>query len=158
MLSPIEKSNFRVRTSQPHLCLRKWMREKAWECWLHRCFLQKREASAASARMYQPDRENSLSRSSHISSHGKTCGDVVTLEKVKPTTKTFTGVQSRKKRNTGCVVGWELFQRMARTFGVGPLGKKVFFGRFGIDKSQGKCKKQCVGRKCCFRTLLAVRG
>ena len=29
-----------ARTSHLHLYLRKWMRHKAWECWLHRCQVQ----------------------------------------------------------------------------------------------------------------------
>ena len=55
-----------ARTSPLRLCLRKWMRDKARECWLHRCLPQKREASAAPSRFYHSNREKSVSRSSHI--------------------------------------------------------------------------------------------
>ena len=58
-----------------------------------------------------------------------------------------------KAKDTGCFVGWDLFQRMIRTFGIGSPDKSALFGRLDSDlmsenvgKSQEKCKKQRVGK------------
>ena len=60
-----------ARTSPLHLCLQKWIRDKSMWMLASPLFTQKREASAAPARIYQSDRENSVSRSSHSPVTGK---------------------------------------------------------------------------------------
>ena len=58
----------RVRTSQLHLCLRKWMRDKASEGLSLSLHMQKREARTATARIHHPTGESSTSSSAHIRS------------------------------------------------------------------------------------------
>ena len=55
-----------VRTSS--LLCQKWMKGKAWECWLHRSsHTGEREASAAPSQMYHSNRGSSETRSSPVS-------------------------------------------------------------------------------------------
>ena len=55
-------------TSLPSLLHRNWMKDEIWKCWLHRLFIQKRQASAAPSTIFHSNRENSVSSSSHIPS------------------------------------------------------------------------------------------
>ena len=55
----------------------------------------------------------------------------------------------------------DVFQRMIRTYGLGPRVKKRLFGRFGIGplaenvgKSQGKCKNNALGQMTVFGPFL----
>ena len=75
------------------------MRDKTWECWLHRCFRQKREASAAPARIYHSNKECSLVTLITHSSQKKTCGDALTHTEIESRPKNFKRVVFRKRKN-----------------------------------------------------------
>ena len=64
-----------------------------------------------------------------------------------------------RRKLAGCFSGWDPFQRMSGTFGIGLRIKNAFFGRLGpsaenVDKSQRKCKKTVRRQKMTrFRTF-----
>ena len=69
-LLPLGRANFGSTYNSGHLCLRKWMR-RSMRMLASLLFAQKGEASAAPAGTFHSNRENSVSRSSHIPVTGK---------------------------------------------------------------------------------------
>ena len=60
---------------------------------------------------------------------------------------------------TGCFVGWELFQRIIGTFGLGPRARKGLEldpSVENVGKSQGKCENNVSGKKVVFRLFWSI--
>ena len=59
---------------------------------------------------------------------------------------------------TGCFAGWDLFQRMIRTFGIGPRVKKSMFSRLGWDLRPKTTTNPCGSVKTMCDVLGSVDG